>query len=1274
MVRRKSNDQTLTFTAVLHSICLLIFLSTGIISVCNVSAQSISGIVNNYTRVVSFSTCAPILSVESTKGFTEGEKVFLIQMKGALADTSNIQTFGTLTSLGSAGLCEINTIDSIRNNNIYLRFSLVNTYSVSGIVQLVSIKQSSTKLTIRDTVKAQAWDGFTGGIIVLNAPIIELNAPISANSVGFRGGSVSLNRSDCGFMGLSVPYASGLSAGRGETYVNILPELNAGRGSIANAGGGGNAHNAGGGGGANGGSGGLGGNEFTGCGTKASNGGWGGNEAIYSNDVKRIYLGGGGGGGHQNNSVATRGGNGGGIIILITDTLFTNGYSINAIGESAPNTTGIDATGGGGAGGVIYVSAKNIIGSLNLNVKGGDGGIISSSACHGAGGGGGGGVVLFRESSFLNQPITELSGGKSGLNLNSSNPCNNTGNGALAGRNGKSIYNFSIPESDEKIEPLKVEFNNSYKACAGSSMRLFVNTSGGFSPYTYKWTPEIGLSNSNAPSNTITVKYGAIQYVCTVTDSKGCSIQVSSVVESYPIIDLYAMQDTSICKNTAIQMNPKYGASGGGSVGYTFSWTPTTGLSSPSIERPYVAPLKTTTYTLYVTNRFGCVDSSSVTINVKNNISADAGESIKYVCKGGRIRLGNPSSVTQSAKYSWSPVIGLDNPNSATPTLTADQTRMYILTVDDNSGCLSYDTVTVFIQPLPMPVFATDEPKCDGETQFYGIVGDSLNPQTYIWNTYTKTGTARGEILRGQQTNRVDVQWTGDGTAGLQLRIDYTNTGCTVQGEHNVTVVPKPKPEIVPLTPTRVCVGENVSLDAGDGYTAYQWSNGAQTRIITTNSVGSYSVSVRNKNNCLNVSAPVAIENIQVEAPLISGIDKLCTNTSTTLKAQDGFKEYRWSDGSITQTIQVTTPGKYSVQGLTEQGCWSSATTHTIQPVSTTLLLQPEVVFEEQETSTNAIQTFSVSNSDNDSLIITEIDVDDQSDVFEITGLSKQLPATLSKGEKLLVSVSFHPKKRGEYSSFVKLKASSPCEFQTQTIIKGTAFYPDLAIHTEVGSVYGVSVDKEISIPVYAKILDPLDEVIPNSSLEVMIEWNARLFEPLSVTKGKISASNVENNQRLLVLNIDDVLLDSSKREVTQIKGLTLASTLFYTPLTIRRHHWDNLPRVPKLTASSGELSMDRYCFPRDVILFGDRPTSLQIAPNPVFSHPLIKVNTTFPGEYTIDVFSQTGQLLASKKMFVGNPQEVTIEFSEQSWQSGVYAVELRAPNITERTLMTVLK
>lgn len=1274
MVRHKTNDQTQSFKAILYSMCLLVFISTSTLSVCKVSAQSISGIVNNYTRVVSFSTCSPILSVENSNGFVEGEKVLLIQMKGAIADTSNASTFGTITSLGGAGLCEINTIDSIRNNSIYLRFSLANTYSVSGITQLVSVKQSTTKLSIRDTVKAQVWDGITGGIIVLNAPIIELNAPITAHGAGFRGGSVSLNRSDCGFMGLQVAYTSGLSAGRGETYVNILPELNAGRGSIANAGGGGNTHNAGGGGGANGGSGGLGGNEFTGCGTRASNGGWGGNEAVYSNDIKRLFLGGGGGGGHQNNNVATRGGNGGGIIIIIADTLITNGYPMIAGGESAPNTSGIDATGGGGGGGAIYIDAEKITGTINLNVKGGDGGNITSSACHGAGGGGGGGVILFRPISITNTINIDNSGGKPGLNLNSSNPCNNTGNGSLSGRNGKTIYDFSISESDEKVEPLKVGFNSTYKSCVGSPLRLYVNASGGYSPYSYKWTPEIGLQNANAPSNIITVQQGAIQYVCTVTDSKGCVIQVSSIVESYPVIDLYAMRDTSICFNSAIQLNPKYGASGGGSVGYTFRWTPSTGLSSTTIERPFAVPLNTTTYTLYVTNRFGCVDSSSITITVKNIANADAGEPIQYVCKGGRLRLGNSNSIVQGAKYSWSPIRDLDNPNSATPILTGNQTGMYILTVDDNSGCLSYDTVTVFIQPLPIPVFATDEPKCDGEIQFYGIVSDTLNPQTYIWNTYTKTGTAHGEILRGQQTNRVDVQWTGNGTAGLQLRIDYVNTGCVVQGEHSVSVVPKPKPVIAPLTPTRFCVGENVSLDAGDGFTQYQWSNGAQTRIITTNTIGSYTVSVRNSNNCINTSEPVIIEHIQVVAPVISGAEKLCANTTTILKAQDGFKEYRWSNGTTSQTIQVSNPGVYTVQGLTQEGCWSSATSHTINPISTTLLLKPEVVFEEQETTTNTIQTFSITNSENDSLVISEIDIDSNQDVFDITGLSKQLPVTLLKGESLLVSVMFQPTKRGSYSSQISIKANSPCEFQTLTVVKGIAIYPNLAIHTEVGSAYNITVDKEVSIPVYASILDPLDEVIPNANLDVIMEWNARIFEPLSVTQGKISSSVVENNVRSIVLNIDNIKLDSSKREITRIQGLALASTLFYTPISIRRHHWDSLPRVPKLTTKSGELELDRYCFPRDIVMFGDRPTTLQIAPNPVSSHPKMKVNTTFPGEYIVNVYAQTGQVLASKKMFVGSPQEVTIEFTEQSWHSGVYAVELLAPNITERTIMTVLK
>ena len=62
----------------------------------------------------------------------------------------------------------------------------------------------------------------------------------------------------------------------------------------------------------------------------------------------------------------------------------------------------------------------------------------------------------------------------------------------------------------------------------------------------------------------------------------------------------------------------------GGTAPYTYLWTPATGLDDATIANPTATPIFSTTYTLVVTDYYGCSSMSTVTVNViiaSNNIT-----------------------------------------------------------------------------------------------------------------------------------------------------------------------------------------------------------------------------------------------------------------------------------------------------------------------------------------------------------------------------------------------------------------------------------------------------------------------------------------------------------------------------------------------------------------------------------------------------------------------------------------------------------------------------
>jgi hypothetical protein len=417
----------LLFTTVTRSWFIIILFQSSLLSFSQTT--NISGIVNSYHSVIDISATAAKL--DNVSGLAYGNTVLVIQMKGASINTSNTSSFGDTTSLNYAGNYEIATICSVSNDSVYFFNQLVNNYDFNYKVQLVKFGEYYSA-NVTDTVKAQSWNSSTGKGGVLAIMVEEdltLNAPLFADSTGYKGGAFYLHGGACGFfnpVGSGYAYDATTSSAsngayKGEGVADVASNLDGARGAPANGGGGGNNHNNGGGGGANLSAGGNGGGNFstgpTGCtGNYQGRGG----KALTTWSNTKIFMGGGGGAGHANSTVQTyAGGNGGGIIIVIAKDLIGNGYKISANGQAGRSTT-YDGASGGGAGGTIIMNITNTYsGSLTIQANGGNGGNEdddnSSGRCYGAGGGGSGGVIYFNGS--VPAVTTSSAGGTAGVNI-----------------------------------------------------------------------------------------------------------------------------------------------------------------------------------------------------------------------------------------------------------------------------------------------------------------------------------------------------------------------------------------------------------------------------------------------------------------------------------------------------------------------------------------------------------------------------------------------------------------------------------------------------------------------------------------------------------------------------------------------------------------------------------------------------------------------------------------------------------------------------------------
>lgn len=677
-------------------------------------AQNISGVVNAYVAVSAVTVNSA--TVTAIGPFQVGDKVLIIQMKGATITATNTMAFGTITSLGNAGNFEFATISSINGNTVTFSTNLCKSYTQSGKVQLVRVP-IYTNVNVIGTVTAQPWNGTTGGIVAIEATnSITFNANINVSGQGFVGGAVFT-----GWFSCSDPNFANQNAGKKGEGIAIPPvTMDSNRAPLANGGGGANTGNPGAGGGGNGGIGGRGGNEFYGgCQLNASYG-LGGLTPSYASF--KAYLGGGGGGGYKDNGLnATAGSNGGGMVFLTSPTINGNNFTVDARGANVIGNTDSEGAGGGGAGGYVYYMCNNTNSTINLDLRGGSGGNIFStmwsSACHGPGGGGGGGAVSFQQSSIPANVTNLLSGGNPGMVLHTGPACAGTSHGAAGGAAGIQVFNFPIPAA-----PILPNLGPNISICAGQIITL--QSTNTFNSY---------LWNNGQTTSSISINSPGIYWVDVPS---GCATVRDSIIVGLSSFSFQIGPDLTICQGDSITVQ---------SVGTFSSISWNTGASTNAIQvnSPGV-------YSAIATNVNGCTEQDSMEVFQNPTVYSSYADSI---CAGS-IYSFIGQSLSQAGIYidTLQNVLGCDSvvtfqlslvqPSSSNITASICAGDIYVfngqnmsvagqytVTIPSVFGCDSIVQLNLMVNPLPI-IYVQDTMVCVN-TPLNLFASGALN---YVWD------------------------------------------------------------------------------------------------------------------------------------------------------------------------------------------------------------------------------------------------------------------------------------------------------------------------------------------------------------------------------------------------------------------------------------------------------------------------------------------------------------------------------------------------------------
>lgn len=263
-----------------------------------------------------------------------------------------------------------------------------------------------------------------------------------------------------------------------------------------------------------------------------------------------------------------------------------------------------------------------------------------------------------------------------------------------------------------------------------------------------------------------------------------------------------------------------------------------------------------------------------------------------YACDGAPIQLSASALGGTPLAWEWSTA-------ETDQDITVTTPGNYFLVVFDQLGCTDTTYVEVVHLDKPTVELGPDQTICAGDTAFL----DGQAASSWAWST-------------GETTQIIGV------TEAMTVALVMTNEFACSDSD-TVTIFQYPVPVVDIGNDTSVCEGENILLDAGNGFNAYLWTTNESTSFIMASTTGNYSVVVTDTNNCETSSNTVALTvNVPV-APTITEDNNILT--STTANSYQWYMDGTAINGAVLAAYTPDADGNYYVEIVDDNGCTATS-------------------------------------------------------------------------------------------------------------------------------------------------------------------------------------------------------------------------------------------------------------------------------------------------------------------------------------------------------------
>ncbi len=449
-------------------------------------------------------------------------------------------------------------------------------------------------------------------------------------------------------------------------------------------------------------------------------------------------------------------------------------------------------------------------------------------------------------------------------------------------------YELTITNSQgcSAVDDIQVTLNNppildlggNQVSCGASMLNANIEN------VTYNWS-----TSETSPTIEATV---SDTYILTVTDGNGCTAMDSVTVSIVDDLEINLGADTTACATVTLDL-------GLPNLNYTWS-TPNGGSTTLEVNNSGL-------YAVTVEDNDGCSDTDEIMITINPSLDLELGESIESCI---------PTTVSTTAtnvEYAWANVSDSQIILSDTEEVLIENTGQYTLTISNDEGCITTDTIEVNIESNLDLELGPDTMTCGA------IELNTNNPDAnHEWSV----------TLENQPTTTV----TNTGMVNVTITDD---NGCSATDSIFVTIMDELELEVDKGDISCANASDGfitLALNNGTGNFTYEWEHDPMnTPGFNQLAGGFYNVTVTDEADCTVTETIEIIEPTPLDALLIS--DNIsCTNPEVAIRSNvqggSGDYTYTWSSGTSTDSeITVSTPSIYSVTVMDENNCETIAST-----------------------------------------------------------------------------------------------------------------------------------------------------------------------------------------------------------------------------------------------------------------------------------------------------------------------------------------------------------